>query len=118
MLEAKSGVWGTFCPRGCFPSTDLPVPLAMNHSVSTNRRCFTPVGLLACFSQALGALGSFLLSPLRVARHGTILILGVYMKLLQSCLFATPRTVGSSIHGIFQARILEWVAISYSRGSS
>ena len=23
---------------------------------------------------------------------------------------------GSSVHGIFQARILEWVAISYSRG--
>ena len=25
---------------------------------------------------------------------------------------------GSSVHGIFMARILEWVAISYSRGSS
>ena len=25
---------------------------------------------------------------------------------------------GSSIHGIFKARILEWVAISFSRGSS
>ena len=25
---------------------------------------------------------------------------------------------GTSVHGIFQARILEWVAISYSRGSS
>ena len=25
---------------------------------------------------------------------------------------------GSSVHGIFQARILNWVAISYSRGSS
>ena len=25
---------------------------------------------------------------------------------------------GSSVHEIFQARILEWVAISYSRGSS
>ena len=25
---------------------------------------------------------------------------------------------GSSIHGIFEARILEWVAISFSRGSS
>ena len=25
---------------------------------------------------------------------------------------------GSSIHRIFQARILEWVAISFSRGSS
>ena len=30
-------------------------------------------------------------------------------------LFATP---GSSVHGIYQARILEWVAISFSRGSS
>ena len=25
---------------------------------------------------------------------------------------------GSSIHGIFQARVLEWVAISFSMGSS
>ena len=25
---------------------------------------------------------------------------------------------GSSVHGILQARILEWIAISYSRGSS
>ena len=36
-------------------------------------------------------------------------------------LFETPRTVspsGSSVHGILQARILEWVAISSSRGSS
>ena len=44
------------------------------------------------------------------------------MKLL-SCvrLFVTPWTValpGSSIHGIFQARVLEWVAISFSRRSS
>ena len=43
-------------------------------------------------------------------------------------LFATPWTTlcdpvdcsppGSSIHGILQVRILEWVAISFSRGSS
>ena len=25
---------------------------------------------------------------------------------------------GSSVHGIFQARVLEWFAISFSRGSS
>ena len=25
---------------------------------------------------------------------------------------------GSSVHGIFQARVLEWVAIAFSRGSS
>ena len=33
------------------------------------------------------------------------------------CLFGTPRAV-ASVHGILQARILEWVAISFSRGSS
>ena len=31
-------------------------------------------------------------------------------------LFGTPP--GSSVHGIYQVRILEWVAISFSRGSS
>ena len=37
-------------------------------------------------------------------------------------LFMTPCTVcsppGSSVHGILQARLLDWIAISYSRGSS
>ena len=43
-------------------------------------------------------------------------------KVAQSCLtlcdpmdFSVP---GSSVHGILQTRILEWVAISFSRGSS
>ena len=37
---------------------------------------------------------------------------------LLSCvwLFVTPRTVGSSVHGISQARILQCLAISFSRG--
>ena len=36
-------------------------------------------------------------------------------------LFVTPWTgslPGSSVHGIFQAIVLEWIAISFSRGSS
>ena len=42
----------------------------------------------------------------------------VKVKSLSSVrLFATPLP-GSSVHGIFQARVLEWVAISFSRGSS
>ena len=32
--------------------------------------------------------------------------------------FATPWTVGLSVHGILQGRILEWVAIPFSRESS
>ena len=43
-------------------------------------------------------------------------------KLLQSCpTLCDPMDCslpGFSNHGIFQARVLEWVAISFSRGSS
>ena len=46
----------------------------------------------------------------------------VHAKLLQSCpTLCDPMDgslPGSSVHGIFQARILEWVAISFSRRSS
>ena len=47
------------------------------------------------------------------------IILKVKVKLLSRIrLFVTPTDCslpGSSVHGIFQARILEWVAISFSR---
>ena len=43
-------------------------------------------------------------------------------EITQSCLtLCNPMDYnlpGSSVHGIFQARVLEWVAISFSRGSS
>ena len=49
-------------------------------------------------------------------------ILAVWSEVSQSCLtLCDPMDYnlpGSSIHGIFQARVLEWVAISFSRGSS
>ena len=32
--------------------------------------------------------------------------------------FRSVQFFGSSVHGILQVRILEWVAISFSRGSS
>ena len=35
----------------------------------------------------------------------------------QACLTLRGATSGSSAHGISQARILEWVAIPFSRGS-
>ena len=46
----------------------------------------------------------------------------MHAKSLQSCpTLYNPmdcRLPGSSVHGIFQARTLEWVAIFFSRGSS
>ena len=46
----------------------------------------------------------------------------VSVLVTQSCLSLCDPTdcsrLGSSVHGILQARMLEWVAISFSRGSS
>ena len=60
-----------------------------------------------------------------VVLQGVILRLHVYCVLLaMSCLtLCDPMDIDcglpvSSVHGISQARILEWVAISFSRGSS
>ena len=51
--------------------------------------------------------------------HSLFLLLSSYVVCVQ--VFWDPMdcsTTGSSAHGILQARILEWVAISFSRGSS
>ena len=49
-------------------------------------------------------------------------VLKVKVLVAQSCLtlcdLMDDSPLGSSVYGILQARILEWVAISFSRGSS
>ena len=51
-----------------------------------------------------------------------MLILESESEVAQSCLtLCDPMDCslsGSSVHGIFQARVLEWIAISFSRGPS
>ena len=51
-----------------------------------------------------------------------VCICAVHAKLLLSCLtLGNPmdhNLLGSSVHAILQARILEWVAVPSSRGSS
>ena len=44
-----------------------------------------------------------------------VLVAQSYLTLCDPMGCSSP---GSSIHGIFQARILEWIDISFSRGSS
>ena len=66
-------------------------------------------------------------SSLKAFAHATSVIQGAYTcaccaKSLQSCpTLCDPMNCsppGFSVHGILQTRILEWVAISFSRGSS
>ena len=82
----------SYCTR-CSP---WPTPLC---SIS---KCWSVLGL---------GLDSLLLVQWQWARSVAQLCLTLYDP--TDC-----SQLGSSIHGIFQARILEWVASSYSRGSS
>ena len=61
----------------------------------------------------LNKLFSFFVTCLLHLKSGTVCVLSRVQ--LSAQLWSPP---GSSVHGIFQARILEWVAISFSRGSS
>ena len=51
-------------------------------------------------------------------RSATRLIYFIVLSHVQLCNPMDCSLLGSSIHGILQARLLEWFAISYSRGSS
>ena len=59
---------------------------------------------------------------LRWNNTGIVLKMSVYVLVAQSCLtLCDPMDSsppGSSVHGLLQARTLEWVAIPFSRGSS
>ena len=62
-------------------------------------------------------------SEIAISKRSLIeLTVRVHAKVLQSCLtLCNPMDYSppdSSVHGILQARILEWVAIPFSRGSS
>ena len=74
-------------------------------SISHNMRCiFTP------YLPMLSAL-PLLFSP-------SYFLLVSEVKVTQSCEPMDHSLPGSSIHGILQARILDWVAVPFSRGSS
>ena len=68
---------------------------------------------------AKGTQGSYspenALSPLET-------VLKCESEVVQSCLTLCDPMIcslpGSSVHGLFQARVLEWISISFSRGSS
>ena len=62
--------------------------------------------------------GSFLLSPPGKPSWPSIVISEVAQSCLTLCDPMDCSLPSSSVHGIFQAIVLEWIAISFSRGSS
>ena len=92
--------------------------------------CSHPLSLL-CLAYLLSTRPRFQSSRLSLGAHNqrpsqkgweTLHMKVKENELAQSCLTLRDpmkcRLSGSSVHGIFQARILEWVAISFFRGSS
>ena len=102
-----------------------PIPVGTRASLYVNRIesvMYGPLLLAAAGQESI----CFLLHHKQVGatQDGIRIIILNEVKVLvaQSCLtLCDPivcRPPGSSVHGIFQARILEWVAIPFSRGSS
>ena len=87
----------------------------------------TPVGVKHFNISDLHARQGACLRSLSLPFRWAILLLLLFSSILhgkvaQSCLTLCDPVgcslPGSSVHGIFQARVLEWIAISFSRGSS
>ena len=99
----------------------------LDHLVVNNcSHCYAPISPFVYlhlndpfFFQFNGALTDFL-GKIKLTRSKTSL--EVESEVAQSCpTLCNPMDCslpGSSIHGILQARVLDWVAISFSRGSS
>ena len=77
------------------------------------------VSFAIIFSHSEGCLFTLLIVSFAVQK---LLSLVQFSSVTQSCLtLCDPvdcNLPGSSVHGIFQAMVLEWIAISFSRGSS
>ena len=89
---------------------------------ASNYKCaypFTPLGLCMCYYLPLETLLHLVLLEAHSSYSSFKVKVG---EVAQSCpTLCDPMDCslsGSSVHGIFQARVLEWIAISFSRGSS
>ena len=101
------------------PSSHLILchPLLLLPSIFPNNRFFSNE-LALCIRRPKYWSFSFSISP---SKEYSGLISFMLSHFSHVRLFATPSDCsppGSSIYGILQARILEWVAISFSKGSS
>ena len=104
--------WSYFCLGGM-------VSRGLQFDTSPKDRaglCVSHLSLVNIFYQAKGREETLMSTSLH-----QVLLQKVKMLIVKSCLTLCDPVdcspSGSSVHGISQARILEWVAISFSRGS-
>ena len=94
-----------------FPFFSLPCNTSHSFTKTHTKQITNQVPILLYFPPC---------SQNHIKRFGGVLSWGEVKSLSRVRLFATPWTVAYQappVHGIFQARILEWVAISFSRAS-
>ena len=87
-----------------------------------------PDGALTSTARERGLENRHALKPFRVSigllasKFALLIMYKCVCLVAQSCLTLQPHGLcslpGSTVHGILQARILEWVAIPFSRGYS
>ena len=96
------------------------VPPALQSQLTTHLGEPSLRALLLILSHGCLTIARFIVPSLRTARNIVHSI--VVYNIKQSCLIlSNPMAYSpadSSVHGILQARILEWVAVRFSRGSS
>ena len=80
----------------------------------------TPLFLPGKFhgQRSLLGYGQWRYKKLKMAEHARVWVCACSDTQLCPTICLDYSPPGSSVHGIFQARIVEWVAISFSRGSS
>ena len=103
------------CPTLCDPMNRSTPGLPAHHQLPEFTQTHVHLKSLA------QALDCFVLVHILLYMTSVTLIWKVKVKSLSRVQLYSPMNCslpGSSAHGIFQARILEWGAISYSRGSS
>ena len=102
----------TICCKGCPSCIEL-----LLHFIKKNQ---LDIFVWACLWVLYSIPLIYTFIPLKY--HTILIIVKVKMLVAQSCLsLCDPMNCslsGSSVYGIFQARVLEWGAISLSRGSS
>ena len=101
-------------PAGLKMRVTLPCSLALQLAALGWVLCSLPMGLVFCLKQGFVQRGIKVYSAVCVC----VCVCVWSLSPVRFCHPMDYSPLGSSVHGIFQARILEWGAISSTRESS